>query len=56
MFYLRQSQVSTAVDIAVNTGRYVVQPALSSPVAAFDIPARFGRRLIENINMGATHC
>lgn len=30
----------------VNTGRYVVQPGLSSPVAAFESPARFVTRVV----------
>jgi hypothetical protein len=32
----------------VNTGHYVVQPELSSPVAAFDMPVRFVKRVVSH--------
>ena len=32
----------------VNTGQYVVQPELSSPVAAFESPVRFVTRVVSN--------
>jgi hypothetical protein len=39
----------TRLSIAtINTGRYVVQPELSSPVAAFDSPVRFVSRVVSS--------